>query len=519
MTQNDYDVIVVGAGHNGLTAAGYLARDGFKVLVVERLDKVGGACTTDEIFPGFSGPMCAYICHMLQGKVIDDLRLRDHGFEIINIGSGSRESRMGIHPFPDGSYLGGLGVPRPMDMAEQIRDFSPHDARGFLEWESFWEQAAAILYADFLAEPPTLAEVVGRVRGTRQEDVLEKMLTWSTMDLVGQHFEDPRVRAHFLGTPERDTTAVGSIMSQAYFRTNMFVRPEDVGIPRGGMGSITTAMARSAESFGAEIRTGAPVERIIVEAGAARGVRLAGGEEIRSFIVVSNADVKRTFLSLVDPSDLDPTFLRRIGRVKTQMSSLKFLAAISELPDLSRFLGQGYDPNGVISIMVSPSVEYHHQSWRDARSGRPSSCPMSSIQIPSLLDPSLAPRGGHMLSAWVLYASPHLKSGPWDDVRQEVGEGIIDSITEYAPNFRDSLIDWTLQTPEDMELRVGLTDGNIRHTDLIPQQLLSLRQSYRTPIRNFYLCGSGTHPGGEVTAAPGHNAAHAIMRDLQKVVS
>ena len=315
-----------------------------------------------------------------------------------------------------------------------------------------------------------------------------------------------------------DPTTVGSVMSQAYFRTSMFARDGDVGIPRGGMGSISEAIASSARSSGVEIRTGVAVERVIVEDGAARGVQLVGGEEIRSFIVASNADVKRTFSTLVDSALVPADYMRGVKGAKTRMSSFKFLAAISELPDFSRFLGSGYDRNSVVSISLSPSVDYHLQSWREADSGMLTSCPISSIQIPSLVDTSLTPKGGHILSNWVLYAPPRLKDAAWSDVKQEMGERIIDSITEYAPNFRDSIIDWMIETPEDLELRIGITDGNIRHLDIIPQQLLARRQSYRTPIRNFYLCGSSTHPGGEVTAAPGHNAAQVILRDLQRVV-
>ena len=187
MARNQYDAIIIGAGHNGLVTAGYLAKSGLSVLVLDRLDKVGGACTTDEIFPGFHGPMCAYICYMLQGKVIDDLRLREHGFDVIQLGDGGQGSR-GIHPFPDGTYLGGPAINGPYDMAEQISEFSDHDARAYFEWSSFWEQAAGILYRYFLTEPPTLAELVDSVRGTRQEEVLEKMLTWSVLDLVDEYF-------------------------------------------------------------------------------------------------------------------------------------------------------------------------------------------------------------------------------------------------------------------------------------------------------------------------------------------
>ena len=514
MVQNQYDVIVIGAGHNGLVTAGYLAKDGLSVLVLERLDQVGGACTTDEIFPGFKGPMCAYGCSMLQGKVVDDLRLREHGFEIIK--PGPRGS--GLHPFPDGTYLGGPEIGGSLDQAHQIRELSLGDAQGFLQWEAFWEEASSVLYPFFMTEPPTLSDLAESVRGTAREGALEKMLTWSLVDLVDSLFEDERVKAFALGVGEADIRAPGSVMTTAYFRCGRFSRERDSGLPRGGMGMITKAMADSAVAFGAELRTGTPVERIVVEDGVARGVRLAGGEEIGSSIVVSNADPKRTYLTLVDPEDLDGGFVRDVRSIKTRVSCVKFLAALSEAPDVSRYLGAGYDRDSVSIIAICPSPDYRQRSWDDAVSGRPTGYPVMQLQVPSLVDRSLTSKGGHVMSNWVLYQPPRLAEGTWDEAKESVGEQIIDAISDYAPGFRDSIIDWTVQTPFDLEQRVGLTDGSIRHGEMLPQQMLSRRQSHRAPIENLYLCGAGTHPGGEVTGAPGHNAAQAILKDIQRVV-
>ena len=513
MAETHYDAIVIGAGHNGLVTAGYLAKDSLSVLVLERLDQVGGACTTDEVFPGFRGPMCAYGCGMLQGKVVDDLRLREHGFEIVK----PRDKGSDLHPFPDGTYLGGPEIGGPLDQALQIRELSKNDAQGFFPWQSFWTEATDILYPFFLTEPPTLAGVIESVRGTTRELVLEKMLTWSLVDLVDFLFEDERVKAFVLGIGEADIRAPGSLMTTAYFRCGRFSREQDSGLPRGGMGAITMAMAESAVAFGAELRTGAAVERVIVEDGSARGVRLAGGEEIRSSIVVSNADPKRTYLTLVELGDLDDRFVRDVRSIKTRVSCVKFLAALNEPPDVSRFLGTGYDRESVSKIAICPSPDYRRRSWDDAVSGRPTAYPLMQIQVPSLIDPSLTSRGGHVMSNWVLYQPPRPAEGTWDDVKEKVGEQIIDIISEYAPGFRDTLIDWSVQTPFDLEQRVGLTDGSIRHGEMLPQQMLSRRQSHRAPIENLYLCGAGTHPGGEVTGAPGHNAAQAILEDMQRI--
>ena len=280
------------------------------------------------------------------------------------------------------------------------------------------------------------------------------------------------------------------------------------------MGTITQAMASSATSLGVEIRTRAPVAEVIVENGAARGVRLASGEEIEARTVLCNADPKRTFTTLFRREDLDAETIKQVGMWKTQAGCAKFLAGLKELPDLSRWLGTGYDPKSILHMRIMPSLDYHQRSWDDSVDGRPTTCPIMGIQFPSVVEPGLVPRGGHVISIWVLYENPTLKDQTWDDAREEVGEQLIDAMTEYAPNFRESIVDWTLQTPIDIETRVGMTGGNIRHLDMIPSQMLSQRQPYRTGIKNFYMCGAGTHPSGEVTGAPGHNAAQAVLKDL-----
>ncbi|MDP6493974.1 MAG: NAD(P)/FAD-dependent oxidoreductase, partial [Dehalococcoidia bacterium] len=318
---------------------------------------------------------------------------------------------------------------------------------------------------------------------------------------------------------QADPSSPGSMLGIAMYNCDRFTRDVDRGIPKMSMGTVSESIARAARSFGAEIRTGAPVKEVIVEDGVARGVRLENGEEILSYLVVSNADPKRTFTTLFQPEEVGEETVRRVKRWKTNAGNAKFLAALSELPDLSRYLGNGYDPTSIPTIQVAPSVEYYQQSWVDAINGKPTTCPVMHIQLTSLVDPDLVRHSGHVMSNWVVWEPPRLKDGTWDDAREEVGEQIIDAFNEYAPNFRDSLLDWTFQTPLDMETRVGLTDGNICHLDQIPSQLLSQRQPYRTSIQNFYMCGAGTHPSGAVTGAPGHNAAHAILKDLQRTAS
>ncbi|MBI4640368.1 MAG: NAD(P)/FAD-dependent oxidoreductase [Candidatus Tectomicrobia bacterium] len=508
-----YDAIIVGGGHNGLVASNYLAKAGLKVLILERRDLVGGACVTEELFPGHRISSCSYICYLLQEKVIDDLQLRKHGFEVYRL------DPTRFHPFPDGKYT--LGWHDEERNLEEIRRLSPHDAKAYPDWVAFWERAAGILHPYFLTSPPTVMELASRVRGTPDEEVLETMLTMSMRDLIDEFFESEHLRASFIQAHDvGDPNAPGSIFCNAYYRCSLFSADDTVGIPKGGMGGITQAMARSAQAEGVEIQTGVEVEKILIENGKALGVVLKSGEEIRSKITISNADPKRTFLKLVDPEHLDSEFIKQIVRLRTNTAYLKFHAALKELPDFSAYLGEGFDPKCLASIRICPSVDYFEQSWIDAKGGRPSRYPVMAVQIPSVYDPTLAPPGHHVMSIWVLYAPVQLRERKWDDVRQQVGEHLIDTLAIYAPNIKEAMIDWVLFTPADLERRVGLTDGNIRHLDIIPSQFLAHRPlsqwtQYKTPISALYLCGGGTHPGGEVTGAPGHNAAHAILREWE----
>jgi phytoene dehydrogenase-like protein len=248
-------------------------------------------------------------------------------------------------------------------------------------------------------------------------------------------------------------------------------------------------------------------------------VRMQDGAEIRSRVVVSNADPKRTFLTLVAPQDLPEAFGRSVRRLRTRTAYLKFHAALDRMPDFSRYL----PPDGTVRHLaytrISPSIAYFERAWDDARRGRPPEWPVLDIQIPSGYDPTLAPAGKHVMSIWGLYAPPRLAEGRWEDARRRMGERVIDVLAGYAPDIRDCVVDWQLFTPADLEARVGLTDGNIRHLDIVPSQLFAARPlpgwaDYRTPIPNLYLCGAGAHPGGEVTGAPGHNAAQAILSAL-----
>jgi phytoene dehydrogenase-like protein len=509
-----YDVVIIGAGHNGLVAGTYLARAGLRVLLLERREMVGGACVTEELFPGYRLSSCSYICHLLQEKVITDLELPRHGFEVYTLEPGR------FHPFPDGRYL--VTWEAHEQTAAEIARYSAHDAQAYLDWMAFWERAGRLLHPYFLTAPPTYAEIMAHVRGTDDEALLETLLTRSMLELVEEYFDTDIVRAHTLSVQDiGDPRAPGSPLCYAYIKVNLCSAPGTVGIVKGGMGGITQAMARAARRAGVDIRTGVEVAQVLIDKGEARGVVLRSGEVIHSMLTVSNADPKRTFLTLVPQGGLDAGFVQQVKRIRTNAAYLKFHAALRELPDFSRYLGKDFDPHYLAQVKIAPSVEYFARSWQDAREGRPSSCPLMEVQIPSVYDPTLCPPGQHVVSIWVLYAPPRLREGSWERQRRAVGEHLIDTLSSYAPNFRQALLDWQLFTPVDLEHRVGLTDGNIRHIDIVPQQMFARRPlpgwaQYRTPVPRLYLCGAGTHPGGEVTGAPGHNAAQAILTDWPK---
>ena len=515
INEADYDAIIVGGGHNGLVTAWYLARGGLSVLLLEHRDILGGACITEELIPGYRFSACSYICHLLQAQVIDDLKLRRHGFEVFHLDPNH------FHPFPAGrGMLIWDDIARTQD---EIARFSKHDAKAYPRWLEFWDNAAGIIHRHFLKPPPTMAELSAEVRGTAEEPVLEQLLTTNMRTIVTNFFENDAVQGAFIQAQDvGDVRAPGSALCYAHIKCNAFSKPENFGVVKGGMGGITQAMARATRELGVDIQTNTTVSHIIIEQSKAHGVVLSNGTHIRSRIVISNADPKRTFLHLIRSEDLENTFVHAVKRLKTNTAYLKFHAALSALPDFSAHLEHDTGPHALAAIKICPSIEYYERSWKDAKNGRPSQSPIMEVQIPSVYDPTMAPAGHHVLSIWVMYAPVHLCDGTWEDRRTEVGEHLIDTLTEYAPNFRDVIVDWDLFTPPDIESRVGMTDGNIRHLDIVPGQYLAQRpmagwSNYRTPLHGLYLCGAGTHPGGEVTGAPGHNAAHVILEDWERV--
>jgi phytoene dehydrogenase-like protein len=507
-----YDALIVGGGHNGLVCAAYLAKAGQTVLVLERRDQVGGACITEELFPGHRFSACSYYCYLLQAKVIDDLELRRHGFHVTPL------DPLKCCLYPDGRAL--LTWDSVEQTQEAIGRFSRHDAEAYPRWVAFWDRAAALIYPHFLQEPPTIAGLAAAQQTPADRAFFERLLTASVEDVVTDFFDDEAVQGAFVHAHDAgDASAPGSAWALAYIRSSALTPRENTGIVRGGMGSITQAIASSARAHGAEIKTGVTISEILVEDGAAIGVRLVDGGEIRARAVVSNADPKRTFLRLVSPDYLPEDFRRRVARLKTTAAYFKFHAGLSRLPDLSRYFPGGYDARYLGYTKVSPSIAYFKDAWDDAHHGRLPRGPVLDIQIPSGYDPTMAPPGRHVMSIWASYAPVRPAGGTWDERRDEAGEQLLNVLARYMPDIRDCLDDWRLFTPQDLEERVGLTDGNIRHLDIVAGQSFGARPlpgwgHYRTPIERLYLCGAGTHPGGEVTGAPGHNAARVILSEI-----
>ncbi len=506
MPDTDYDVIIIGAGHNGLTAAAYLAKAGLRVLGLERNAIVGGATQTDEIFPGFRVPRYSYASLLLEGKVVQDLELEKHGLHILNLDPER------IHPFPDGRAVRVWNTDE--QTAEEIARIYRPDGDAYLKWAAFWERAAGIIYPYMLSEPPTLAELMASVQGTDDEAILESILFGSAYDMLDQYFESEQVKGVFAFSFN------DAPLFFARLETARFGDPRCQGIVRGGMGSLPRAIEAAARSHGAHFETSAEVRRVLVENGSAIGVELSDGRQVRAGTVVSNLDPKQSFLNIVDDAHLPGDFRASIRSLKNMRASMKLHASLSEPPDLSHYFGDEWQLSYLGRVRMCPGLDYVKAGRADADAGRLPHHPSMIMQIPSAIDPSMAPESKHSMSVWVETAALHLADGSWDDARDQAADLIVDALSVYAPNIRGAIIDRQVLTPLDIIGELGMTNADILHLDMTPQQFFASRplrgwNSYRTPIANYYLCGAGTHPGGYVSGAPGHNAAHAILRDME----
>jgi phytoene dehydrogenase-like protein len=526
MPEKNFDVIIIGGGHNGLVTAAYLARAGKKVLVLERRELVGGCSVTEEIWPGFRVSTAAYLSSLLQERIVRELELERFGYSV------DAKDPAFFSAFPDGRHFFMWQDPRKT-LAE-IAKFSTHDAEVYPAYEEHLEQLAQVVEGLLLTTPPAFPprnvvdfldylKLAGRMRKLDRKQMvsLVKVFTQSAADFLDEWFESPEIKVTLAtdgviganGGPRSPGTAyilLHHCMGGVNGKRGLW------GFVRGGMGAISEAIAASARSHGVEIRVSAPVERLLVRGGSVEGVVLEGGEEVRAPVAASNLDPHVTFLRLIDPKDLDAEFLESIKRFRIEGTSLKMNLALTGLPDFRALPGAG--PQHRATMHICPSIEYVERAWDDAKYGRPSARPLLELTIPTMYDPSLAPPGRHIMGIFLQYAPYTLRENDWDTLREPYADHVMSLIEEYAPNIRSIVLARQVLTPLDLERRFGLTGGNIFHGEMSLDQMFVMRPvagwaRYRTPIRGLYLCGSGAHPGGGVMGAPGYNAAKAILKD------
>ena len=522
MTTN-YDAVIIGGGHNGLVCAAYLARAGRRVLVLERRHVVGGASVTEEVFPGFKFSVCSYVVSLLRPEIIRELDLATHGLEILPL-DGT------FTPLAD-DYL--WRVNDHGRTMRELRRWSAADAEAYEEYGNLMVDMARFIKPILSIVPPDpsksslrqwrpllrLARSFKRLP-ERHQAVFIQLMSMSAADFLGQWFDTDVLKATMSASGIIGTFQGIRSPGTAYVLLHHYMGEIDGafrawGIPRGGTGGVSEAIASAARAAGAEIRTRAPVTRIITKEGRATGVALESGEEIRAGAVLSSVDARLTFLGLLEPKTLDASFQEEVGRIKFRGSSGKVNVALDGLPDFSCLPGPGEHLRGAISF--SPSVDYLERAYDDAKYGRFSRRPYIDMIIPTLVDPSLAPPGKHVMSCFVQYAPYRLAESTWDQERDAFGDAVIDTIAERAPNIRDIILHRQVLTPLDIEREFGLTEGNIFQGELGLEQLFFNRPipgwaRYRTPIEDLWLCGSATHPGGGIMGSPGRIAAHELLR-------
>jgi phytoene dehydrogenase-like protein len=528
-----YDVVVIGAGHNGLTCAAYLGMAGLKVKVLERRPVVGGAAVTEEFCPGFRNSIAAYTVSLLNPKIIADLRLYDHGLRLVE------RRAQNFLPTLDGGYL----LAAEGRTKDSIANFSHTDAQRYDAFNRELDASADLLRELALQAPPNLtrgfgtrtigelikvASVGNRLRRLSTENLraLYDLFTKSAADFLDQWFEGELVRA-WLGfdaivgnyaSPYTPGTAY-VLLHHAFGEVNGKKRAWGHAI--GGMGAITQAMACAAAGHGVEIETDAPVREVLLEKGRAGGVVLADGRIVRAAVVAANVNPKLLYTAMVPESALDSDFLRRMRAWRCGSGTFRINVALSQLPSFSALPGRDLADHHSAGIILAPSLDYMDRAYSDARAFGWSREPIIEMVIPSTFDDTLAPKGAHVASLFCQHVAPQLPDGAaWNDHRERVADLMIETVDRYAPGFKASVIGRQALSPLDLEQMFGLTGGDIFHGAMSLDQLFWARPAlgyadYRAPLKGLYHCGSGAHPGGGVTGAPGHNAARAITADLR----
>jgi len=520
-----YDAIIIGGGHNGLVSAAYLARAGLKTLVLEQRHVLGGAAVTEELFPGFRFSVFSYVVSLLRPEIIRDLQLPKHGLDILPL---------------DGTFtpLHDDFLWRVNDHGRTIRElrrWSATDAEAYEEYGQLMVEMARFIKPILAITPPDLTSLDPRPLmplgalarrfqqlPQRQQAVFIQLMTMSASDFLDQWFETDPLKATMAASGIIGTYQGVKSPGTAYVLLHHYMGEIDGafrawGIPKGGTGGISNAIGNAARALGAEIRTEAPVAQVLVRDGRAVGVALESGEEIRAGSILSSLDSRRTFLGLLEPGTLEPSFEEEVRRFKFRGSSGKVNLAVDRLPDFTCLPGQGEHLRGAMSF--SPSIDDMETAYDDAKYGHFSRKPYVDMIIPTLVDPTMAPPGKHVISCFVQYAPYKLapELGTWDDQREAFGDAVIDRIAEFAPNIRDVILYRNVQTPLDIERTTGLSEGNIFQGELSLEQLFFNRPvpgyaRFRTPVRDLWLCGSATHPGGGIMGANGRIAALEVLR-------
>ncbi len=525
MTSNAYDAIIIGGGHNGLVAAAYLARAGKKVVVLERRHLVGGAAVTEEIFPGYQFSEFSYVVSLLRPEIIRELELPRHGLKILPLPST-------FTPMENGDYL---GLWEDHDLTRQeIYRHSPKDAEAYDEYARVMARLAKAVKPLLSLVPPDPSslsprDLIGLFKlgkygvGLKEKELylIAKLMTQSSADLLEEWFETDALKGTKAASGIIGTFLGPRSPGTAYVLLHHYMGEIDGafrawGFAKGGSGGVSGAIASAASALGAEIRVNASVSQVIVKGGRAVGVALENGDELHSKVVLSAADPKRSFLGFVEPKYFPDEFVTSIQNFRVRGSSGKVNIALSELPQFTALPDETAVQRGAVSI--SPSIDYIERAYDDAKYGKVSKHPYIDIIFPSMIDPDMAPPGGHVMSCFVQYA-PYDIEGGWDEAkRDQLCEAVISTIEGYAPNLRRAIVGMQVITPKDIENIAGITGGNIFHGELLLHQIFFLRPTpqwadFRTPLKGYYFGASGAHPGGGVMGAVGMLAAKEILKD------